>query len=432
MIFRPRIGSLAAVCAGVLVSTPSALHADPAAYSLVEEGAKVIAEKCFYAHTVPQVLQGVLTALRAQSIDPGADPLPDLAALSEAEAWPIFKNHLERIASQPGQRLNLTDLIEAGMRGFCPTIDDWTKYYTVADYARINRGGVSSTGTIGVNLREVGAGEVYMYPLPGSPAGFAGIAPGDRLLTVDGRKLEGKPIELVASWIKGTPGTQTTLRVERRNGRSELVAVNREELDSSPIQVAKELAGLTIRIRFFTKDLAAQIEDALGDGSAARGLTIDLRGCTGGSMIAAVESADLFLPIGKRILSLSERGQPVQHYDAEREPVVQPRSLSLLQDEGTASAAEIFIAALVENMPGQAASAGTSSYGKGVVQMEQALAGGGKLNVTTGVLFGPGGKSWNSVGLLPSVSNAGQIYPDNAVSLANPVAKPKATIRLVE
>lgn len=431
MISRPRIGSLAALCAGAFLCR-GALAADAGSWALIEEGAKVISEKCFYPQSVPQVLQGVLGGLRAAGVDAGTDPLPDLAALSEPEAWPVFKGYLERLASQPGQRLTLTDLIETGLRKFCPTIDDWTKYYTVADYARIQQGGAGATGTIGVNLREVGDGEIYLYPLPGGPAGFAGIAAGDRLLTVDGRKLDGKPLELVASWIKGPPGSQTTLRVERRNGRSELVAVNREELDSTPFHVEKELTGLTIRVRFFSKDLAERVESALRTAGALRGLTIDLRGCTGGSMLAAVQLADLFLPVGKRILSLSERGREVAHFDSQKEPVVQPRSFSILQDEGTGSAAEIFIAAVVENLPGQAGSAGAPSYGKGVVQMEVPLAGGGKINLTTGMMFGPGGKSWNGVGLVPSVANAGQIFPEGAISLANPTAKPKAKIRLVE
>jgi carboxyl-terminal processing protease len=404
---------------------------DSVAFSLVEESAKILSEKCFYPRTVPEVLKGVVEALAKQGIDVSRAP-QDLAALSETEAWPLFKQFMQELSTQPGQRLNLTDLLETGLRHFCPTVDDWTKYYTVADFGRIKRGSAAGTGSIGVNLRESGEGDVFMYPLPGSPAGFAGIKPGDKLLSVDGRKLEGKPIELVASWIKGEPGSQTNLRVERRDGRSELVAINREELNTSPLQVEKDLSGLTVRIRFFTRDLADLLTQALAGTSGARGVTIDLRGCIGGSMLAAVETADLFLPVGKRILTLSERGQEVQHFDSKKEPVIQPRSISLLQDEGTASAAEIFIAALVENLPKQAASAGEKSYGKGVVQLEQELAAGGKLHVTTGVLFGPGGKSWNSVGLLPSVSHAGNIYPEQSTLVTNPGAKPKAKVRLVE
>jgi len=415
------------------VGMPSGLLTgqDDSAFGLVEESASIIAEKGFYPQTVPQVLAGMMTALGTQGMDVGT-VADELMGLSEAEAWTLFKQTLLDLAAQPGQRMSLVDLVETGLRHFCATVDDWTKYYSVADYGRIKRGSAAGTGSIGVNLRESAAGEVFLYPLPGGPAGFAGIAAGDKLLTVDGRKLEGKPIELVASWIKGEPGSRTTLRVERRDGRAELVAVSREELESTPVQIDKDVSGVTVRIRFFSKDLAERVSVALAEAKTARGVTIDLRGCIGGSMLAAVETADLFLPVGKRILSLAERGQEVQHFDSQKEPIIQPRSLSLLQDEGTASAAEIFIAALIENLPKQAASAGEKSYGKGVVQLERELVGGGKLQVTTGVIFGPGGKSWNSVGLLPSVSHGGAIYPEAAVAVSNPVAKPRAAVKLVE
>ncbi len=428
---RTALGACVLALWGLGWQAGGALGQDAAAFSLVEESAEIVSKMGFYPQSVPQVLAGVMTALGSQGMEVGNLP-EELRGLSEAEAWPIFKQALRDLAAQPGQRMGLMDLIETGLLHFCRTIDDWSKYYSVADYGRIQRGSVAGTGSIGVNLRESSAGEVFLYPLPGGPAGFAGIAAGDKLLTVDGRKLEGKPIELVASWIKGEPGSRTTLRVERRDGRSELVAVNREELESTPVQIEKDVAGVTVRIRFFTKDLAERVAVALVEAKTARGVTIDLRGCSGGSMLAAVETADLFLPIGKRIMSLAERGREVQHYDSQKEPVIQPRSLSLLQDEGTASAAEIFIAALIENLPTQAASAGEKSYGKGVVQLEQELAGGGKINVTTGVLFGPSGKSWNSVGLLPSVSHGGVIYPAEAVAVSNPVAKPRATVKLVE
>jgi carboxyl-terminal processing protease len=375
---------------------------------------------------VPEILQGIAAGTQA------APAPPDLAALSESEAWPAFKPWAEAAASAPGQRLSLDELLETGLKAFCRTLDPWSKYYTTTEFARIQRSSGTGRGTIGVNVREVADGSFYLYPLPGGPAGFAGVQPGDRLLSVDGQKPDGRPVELVAAWIGGAPGSTTNLRVERRGGRSEYITVHREELTPQPFHIEKDLAGLTVRIRYFDRGLAEKLEQELKPVTGLRSLTIDLRGCIGGSMLSAIQCADLFLPVGKRIASLAERGRPVQHFDSTREPLALPRSVSLLQDQGTASAAELFIAALVENLPAQVGSAGEPSYGKGVVQLEQELAGGGKLVLTTGILFGPGGKSWNEVGLLPSVASAGKIFPAEAVSIDAPAAKPKSRVRLVE
>jgi hypothetical protein len=98
----------------------------------------------------------------------------EMRGLSEAEAWPVFKQALRDFAAQPGQRMGLMDLIETGLLHFCRTIDDWTKYYSVADYGRIQRGSVAGTGSIGVNLRESSAGEVFLYPLARGTGGFCG------------------------------------------------------------------------------------------------------------------------------------------------------------------------------------------------------------------------------------------------------------------
>jgi C-terminal processing protease CtpA/Prc len=56
-----------------------------------------------------------------------------------------------------------------------------------------------------------------------------------------------------------------------------------------------------------------------------------------------------------------------------------------------------------------------------VVQEEIKLSGGGQLRLTTGMIFGPGGKSWNGSGLRPSFGPDGpvQVYASDAPELTN-------------
>lgn len=105
------------------------------------------------------------------------------------------------------------------------------------------------------------------------------------------------------------------------------------------------------------------------------------------------------------------------------EPRLKPGGITILQDAGTASAAEALIAALVETMPRQVVSRGEQSYGKGVAQDEIFLAGGGLLRLTTGMMFGPGGRSWDGTGLRPSFSadgSAADIFSPGAPKLSDP------------
>ncbi len=415
---------MGAVCVFSWLSAGNALRANE--FVVIEEAARKIEERCFYPMTVPVILDGVLRGM------PGATAAGSLGQLSEQEAWAAFRQAVSGLAARPGERLGVQGLIEEGLSAYCRTLDAWSRYHSIADTARIDQFRQGSGSGIGCNLREAD-GVVYLYPMPESSASLSGVRPGDMLASVDGRAVKGKPLELIASWIKGAPGTQTTLRISRQTGRSQLIEVRREELEIPSVIEEKDITGITLRIRNFDSNLASHIRRAVEAQGRVRGLTLDLRGCHGGSMLASVEAARLFVPKGKRLLTLIERGSDPAHYDGELDaPPLAGISLSLLQDSGTGSAAEILIAALIENLPRQAASSGEPSHGKGVVQDAIRLPSGGELRLTTGILFGPGGKSWNDTGLLPSATHQGRIYSDAAVDMANPVARPKVKVRLVE
>ncbi len=79
---------------------------------------------------------------------------------------------------------------------------------------------------------------------------------------------------------------------------------------------------------------------------------------------------------------------------------MQGRSVFVLQDEFTASAAEVFIAALTQN--NRVESLGPKSFGKGVAQKIIPLSNGDALLLTYGKIITPNGKSYHKKGLLPT------------------------------
>ncbi len=385
------------------------------AFALVDEVAKKIEERCFYEATAAAVYDGVLTAAHKRSGDKDAAP-QGLKQMPPAQAAAAFRTKLQQLAERPGQRLDILDLAETGLSDYCRTIDTWSRYYTTQDNARIAQFTKTNSIGIGVNLRDEG-GFIYCHPFPESQAALAGITSGDKLLSVDGRPVESRPLELVAAWIKGVPGTQTKLRVEKPTGRTQLVTALREALKMPSVIIEKDLTGTLVKIRFFESDTAAQMIAALKDQPAGRRLTLDLRGCIGGYMNAAIEVARLIVPPEQQIVTLDEVNERKRFMSVQ--PKLKPGSIAILQDKGTASAAEILIAALVETMPKQAVSRGETSHGKGVVQEEIKLSGGGQLRLTTGMIFGPSGRSWNRAGLRPSFGPDGpvDIYSADAPKL---------------
>jgi carboxyl-terminal processing protease len=162
-----------------------------------------------------------------------------------------------------------------------------------------------------------------------------------------------------------------------------------------------------IKISAFTRDTKIKLESALTSIDKNSPLVIDLRGNAGGDLIAAIDSAMLFLEDHKKIVSIKTR-QGIEKYESGNGAVNSGSLLYLWQDEGTASAAEVFIAALTVN--NRAVSIGKKSFGKGTKQEAFELSDGSALFITTGYLQTPDAIFFDGKGLNPN-------YP---VESANP------------
>lgn len=355
-----------------------------------------------------KALHGLLTQLgpNAQSHDRDLSTLQDDAA--EAELVRI----LQAIAATPGQRFGLRELAERAIQAWCRQHDPYTRYTRSDDVRLVQLMMSKATGSgVGVTVMEKDSA-FHCYPLPGSPAEAGGVIAGDRLISVDGKALEGKPLDYVIASIRGgPPGSEVLLRVAHSFGREQTLRLTRETLTTPAVMVEKKLSGMILRIRKFSKEMPAEARAALAQLSPGSSLTLDFRGCPGGSLDRALDLAGMFLDPGEPIVTIRARNQPDEIINATKPREFKPSSIICLQDGGTASAAELVIAALVHSKTARAASQGTKSHGKGVVQTPIDFRGGGHLEITSGELIAPQGITWDTIGLLPSVENRGRIFP---------------------
>ena len=135
-------------------------------------------------------------------------------------------------------------------------------------------------------------------------------------------------------------------------------------------------------------------------------IIIDLRGNTGGLVSTAEKFASLFLDKGDIIYSCEEKNK-TKTVKNKKEPLLAPSKIIILQDEWTASASEIFIMALKENLDNVTV-IGTKSYGKGVGQNEYFLADGYAFKFTAMRLLTPSGGSINGKGIVPDIEYDGE------------------------
>lgn len=388
------------------------------AFAIWDDALQAIEKYSQKGETRAEIMRKAANGLVAELTEIYQD-LPPIPAGNDTDAVrAAFHEQLRYLATYPGQRYGIQELVELAIGAYCRTVDRYSHYFTRKDYDAHVLSRKSSGAGVGMTLQE-STGEYFCYPYPGGSAEAAGIHAGDMLLAVDGDSIKGQSLLTLAAKIRGTPGTEVTLKISRTYGRSTNIKLLREELTVPAVVVEESYAGLVFKLRKITPQTVEDMTKAMMRAGEINSLTLDLRGCPGGEITAAKEFAALFLPRGSTVFEQEILGERTK-IKSESEPIFHPARIIIIQDAGTASAAEILIAALFENMPDRVVTQGEKSFGKGVIQEAVRLAGGGFLEITTGRVYSPKGHFWDGIGLQPSLTNNGSIFGSGESSGAPP------------
>jgi carboxyl-terminal processing protease len=238
--------------------------------------------------------------------------------------------------------------------------------------------------------------------LPGSGAQAAGIERGDRILSVAGVGVQGRPLREVVNSIRGKEGTSVKLSLLRGASTVEKTVVRKRlTLTSVEHSTAGDL-GLLI-IRMFNERTPGELEAALRAMSAAgaKRLLIDLRGNGGGLFEKSIASAELLLRKGSEIVRTIGRGQNTTRVVSKRDPVMGQVPMVVLINKETASSAEVLAEAL--RVSAGATLVGAKTFGKWRMERVRPLSDGYSLKYTIGLLQSPAGKTFDGVGVPPDV-----------------------------
>lgn len=177
-----------------------------------------------------------------------------------------------------------------------------------------------------------------------------------------------------------------------------------------------------IRIRTFKKEITVKeltiavtdIEHIAHHKDAP--LVLDLRGCDGGDLHEAINAVALFLkPKAKILTSIDGLETATVYLSPKKNTPITRRPLLLLVDEFTASAAEVFVAALSYN--GAATTAGSTTCGKCTSQTTLPFKDGSVLKVTDFKLQYPSGDYCAGRGILPDMPLLNTGNDDEAIRL---------------
>jgi carboxyl-terminal processing protease len=157
-----------------------------------------------------------------------------------------------------------------------------------------------------------------------------------------------------------------------------------------------------IRLSRFSGESAGEVERAilsLQEQGAER-LILDLRQNGGGLLDAAVEVGDHFLDEGVVLYQIS-RTEDEKIFMSTDETTAADMPLVVLIDGGTASASEIVAGALQDRE--RAVLIGTTTFGKGSVQLVYDLSDGSSVHVTSARWFTPDRHQIDQQGLEPNI-----------------------------
>lgn len=247
---------------------------------------------------------------------------------------------------------------------------------------------------------------IVISPIIGSPAADAGILPGDYIEYVDELQAASATYDELVDAIKGKVGTKVKiglLRLNEDDSYEEIeMEIERKKIDINP--VAEEVYENNIGYIKLTSFDEASYDNFktkyldLIDNKNVKGLIIDLRNNPGGILQVCAQITDLIVPEGKIVYTIDKAGKEETLYSDKNQIEI---PLVILVNEGSASASEVFTAAVKDYGVGKIV--GTKTYGKGVVQTLKSLGDGSYIKLTTSEYFSPNGNKIDGLGVEPDV-----------------------------
>ena len=295
-----------------------------------------------------------------------------------------------------------TQLIDDTIDGYMKGLGDkYGGYLNADDYKTV---AMSNSGLgigIGVNLAQASDGYIKIISVfDGSPAQKAGVKVDDEITSIGGEDVKAVGYTNATNQLKGSEGTSVTFTV-LRNAQNLNFTVVRQKYTLQSVQ-SNMIGNLGyIKINEFDSNTNAQFSQQLDSliKQGASGLIFDVRNNPGGMLDAAVPMIDKLVPAGPILREKYKDGTIKTIYNSTASQINLP--MAVLTNHNTASAAELFTAALKDY--GKAKSIGETTYGKGTMQEMYDLNDGTALDFSVAYFYPPKSDNFDGKGIQPDI-----------------------------
>lgn len=328
-------------------------------------------------------------------------------------AYGKYYEIMQLIAQDPLVEEQPADLTEDDIRKLVASLDDpYAQYYTAEEYEEFYNSFAGDYVGVGIGIVNVDGQIVIKSVFSNGSAAEAGIKMNDIIIEVDGQKPEST--DEAVSMITGEEGTSVTVKV-LRDGEELSFTLDRVRLDQESV-VYYELEDAEnvgyINVLSFVKETDGDFKLAVKDleNSGCDRFIIDLRNNGGGLTDSSIKMADYLLPQCTIMTDVSKDGtETVYSSEASAADI----EFVVLVNENTASASEIFTAAIQDNNGGKVI--GTKTYGKGVTQSVHKFSDGSALKYTVSEYYRPNGDKVQGIGITPDIKADDENIMDTAL-----------------
>ena len=303
---------------------------------------------------------------------------------------------LQLVQSEYVDPLDADSLGEELLSAMLSELDPHSSYLSARETERtyeMMRGNFEGVGLV---IRREGDTSFVGQVLPDGPSAGSGILPGDLLWAVDGTQVSGvgMPADSVVARLRGRKHSSVNVDI-RRNGEPIAFTIRRGVVNHRTLTHRAMLDDTTgyILLSSFSSTSHDEFREALRHlkRQGLRHLILDLRGNSGGALSSAIGIAGELLPAGSPIVYT--QGTHQRRHDTYATPggLFTSGGVTVMVDEGSASASEVVAGALQDN--DRALIVGRRTFGKGLVQREFSLSDGSSVLLTVARYYTPSGRS---------------------------------------
>lgn len=320
----------------------------------------------------------------------------------------VYEEVLHKIQSDYVTEPNINDVTVGALHGLLESLDANSSYLTPAEFSAFRAHQNEGTAQVGLDVsKRIGYATVVAV-VPGSPADHEGhINDGDIIESIGGKTTRQMSLAMIRLLLEGKPGTSVTFGLIRPGGKPEPEQITLTRTQVAPPPLSEEQyensSILYLKPGLLIRDRVDQIESRLRampkNGNSK--VLLDLRDVAEGDPAQGIRLANAFLQSGT-IASVVGQTVPKQTFTAEPSRFITKAPLVVLVNNGTAGAAEVVAAAILDNHRGDLV--GSRTFGEGVEQKTITLPDGAALILSVAKYESPSGIKIQDDAVTPNIA----------------------------